>query len=377
MSTSTLLNIQQWLDIRAKVLETLEPTGDRSNNNERSYSTTAPKTSKFKSLACPICAAPHFVYKCTQYASASMNEKIQKVRDLKSCYNCLSNSHLKTDCPSNSRCQEPNCGASHHTSLHTQLRKDLRNVNEKNPSTDKKSVSSKSNLQTNDQDAGTSTQFQSSQIQNKPSRHPQFNAAAIGNFPKDLFSVLQIIPVSINNGDKTFDTYALIDPGSTGTYIVDHISSFLSLKTGKEYKLGLQFLSLSRSLSVSATSFDIAPYADNDNKFHVQHAFSTPNINLPPADTTELNDICRKLPQLRHIKFPDINQRIFCVLLGTACVPFTHSLEWIRGAHNRPSGIRTELFSSRNKPTAAKHLLFFASHEPSPQSASIDILEHF
>ena len=372
MSTPTLLDFQQWLDIQAKVLETLEPACDRSNDNERSSSTTAPKTSKIKSLACPICAAPHFVYKCPQYTSASMNEKLQKVKDLKLCYNCLGNSHLKPDCPSKIRCQEPNCGASHHTSLHTQLRKDLRKVNEKNISTYKNSVSSKSDLQKNDHNAGTSTQFQRSQNQ-KSSRQPQFNAAAIDKFPKDLFSVLQIIPVSIINGDKTFDTYALIDPGSTGTYIVDHISSFLSLKTGKKYKLDVQFLSLSRFLSVSATSFDIAPYADNDNKFHVQHAFSTPNINLPRADTTELNDICQNFPQLRHIKFPDINQGKIGVLLGTACVPFTHSLEWIRGAHNCPSGIRTELgwtiagefrHSSRKKSTATKHLLFLLPMKP-------------
>ena len=197
-------------------------TGNTRTNNERSSSTTAPKTSELKSLACPICAAPHFVYKCPQYASASMNEKLQKVQDLKLCYNCLSNSLLKTDCPSKFDAKnEPNCGASHHTSLHTQLRKDLRNVNKKNPSTDKKSVSSKSNLQTNHQDAETSTQFQRSQNQNKPSRQRQFNAAAIAKFPKDLFSVLQLIPVSIINGDETFDTYALIDPGSTRTYIVN------------------------------------------------------------------------------------------------------------------------------------------------------------
>ena len=147
MSTPTLLDFQQWLDIQAKVLETLEPACDRSNDKERSSSTAAAKTSKFKSLACPICAAPHFVYKCPQYASASMNEKLQMVKDLKLCYNCLSNSHLKLDCPSKIRCQEPNCGASHHTSLHTQLRKDLRNVSEKNHSTYKKSVSSKSDPQ--------------------------------------------------------------------------------------------------------------------------------------------------------------------------------------------------------------------------------------
>ena len=314
-----------------------------------------------------------------------MNEKLQNVKDLMLCYNCLSNSHLKPDCPSKIRCQEPNCGASHHTSLHTHLRKDLRNVNEKNLSTYKKSVSSKSDLRSNDHDAGPSTQFQRSQNQ-KSSRQPQFIAAAIDKFRKDLFSVLQIIAVSIINGDKTFDTYALIHPGSTGTYIVDHISSFLSLKTGQKYKLDVQFLSLSRSLSVSATSFDIAPYADNDNKFHVQHAFSTPKINLPHADTTELNDICQSFPQLRHIKFPDINQGKIGVLLGTACVLFTHSLEWIRGAHNCPSGIRTELgwniagefrHSSRKKYIATKHLLFFASHETSSQSASTDNLEHY
>ena len=170
----------------SETIETLEPTCERSNHNERSSKTTAPKTFKFKSPACPTCAEPHFVYKCPQYASASMKVKLQKVKDLVLCYNCLGNSHLKTDCPSKIRCQEPNWGASHHTSLHTQLRKGL-TVNKKNPSADKKSISSKSNLQTNDQDTGASTQFQRFQNQNKSSRQPQFNAAAIDKFPKDFF----------------------------------------------------------------------------------------------------------------------------------------------------------------------------------------------
>ena len=109
MSTPTLLNFQQLLNIQAKVLETLEPLCNRSNDNEHSSSTAAPKTLKLKSLACPICAALQFVYKCPQYASASMNEKLQKVKDLKLCYTCLSNFHLKPDCPSKFRLQEPHC----------------------------------------------------------------------------------------------------------------------------------------------------------------------------------------------------------------------------------------------------------------------------
>ena len=176
-----------------------------------------------------------------------------------------------------------------------------------------------------------------------PQEPQQILLTTTDKFQIYLFSVLQFFPVPIINGDKMLDTYALVCRGSTGTYIVDHISSFLTLKTGREYKLDVQFLSLSRSLSVSATSFCIAPRADKDSKFHVQHAFSILNTNLPPADTNELNAICQQFPQLRHIKFPDINQGKIGVLLGTACVPFTHSLEWIRGAHNRPSGFRTEL----------------------------------
>ena len=86
-----------------------------------------------------------------------------------------------------------------------------------------------------------------------------------------------------------FIKYDLIDPGSTGTYIVDwYVLAFPQLENCQRIKLDVQFLSLSRFLSVSATSFDIAPFADNDNKFCVQHAFSTPYINIPPADTTEL-----------------------------------------------------------------------------------------
>ena len=131
-----------------------------------------------------------------------------------------------------------------------------------------KSGSSKSNLQFNDQDTGSSTQFQRSQNQSKSSRQPPFNAAAIDIFLKDFFSVLQFIPVSTIIGDKTFSK--------------DYKSGL------EEYKVDVQLLSLSRSLSASATSFDIALYADNGNKFHVQNAFTTPNITLSTAYTTEL-----------------------------------------------------------------------------------------
>ena len=59
MSTPILLDFQQWLDVQAEVLETIDPTCDRSNDNERSSSTTAQKDTKSQipCLSC-LCCAP-------------------------------------------------------------------------------------------------------------------------------------------------------------------------------------------------------------------------------------------------------------------------------------------------------------------------------
>ena len=205
-------------------------------------------------------------------------------------------------------------------------------------------------------------------------------------FPKDLFSVLQVVPVSVINDDKVFDTYAAIDPGRTGTYILDHITKTFNLKTSETFDLDVQFLS--SSLPVSSTHSLLAPYADHETTFPVRNVFSTPSINLPPpADTKELNEICQQCPQLPHIKFPDIDNGKIGILVGTACVQFTHALEWIRGAPNCPAGVRTELgwtiageFTQpkKKKLTSRCHQVLFASHSPSPEiQPSTDVLENY
>ena len=107
--------------------------------------------------------------------------------------------------------------------------------------------------------------------------------------------------------------------------------------------MNVQFLSASKTLPVSRAIFTIAPYADNEKKIWVQNSFCTNHINLPPADTDELNTVCQSSDHLRHKKFPNINNGHIGVLLGTACIAFTHALQWIRFTAKNPSEIRTEL----------------------------------
>ena len=249
----------------------------------------------------------------------------------------------------------PGCSALHHTSLHpvdkTAPRSSptVRSADTCKLSSNPGRSSDTSQPSTHAQKLQPSKHLQNSRCSQQPNRtkSPHFNTTAMNNdnskLPTDLLSVLQAIPVSIMNGKQIVDTYALIDPGSTGTYIVETIAKSIDLKTDRKFNMNVQFLSASKSLPVSLTNFTIAPYADNEKPFSVQNAFCTDQINVPQADTDKLNTICESSPHLRHIKFPDINNGHIGVLLGTACISFIYALEGIRGSANYPSGIRTEL----------------------------------
>ena len=137
--------------------------------------------------------------------------------------------------------------------------------------------------------------------------------------------------MSLLNGDKVSDTYALIDPGSTATYVLDSISHSLDLETGHQFDLDDQFMNLSRSFSIRPTAFKIAPNADNETLLEIKNAYTTTCLIVPPANFSDLNGICQSNSMLRHITFPfhDINKKRIGALLGTSCVQFTHALEWI------------------------------------------------
>ena len=401
----TLLHFQHWLGIQAEVIEKLEPflttdTAHQPDSTERDVHRSKPSTSTpKKQRSCPLCNQSHFIAACPHYLEASTSDKLALVRKHQLCFNCLSCTHQKNDCPSRNHCFVPGCSAMHHTSLHpvdkTAPRSSptVHSADTSKPPSNRNSDTSQLSTHTPKLQPSNNLQNSRRSQQSNPTKSPHFNATAMNDdnskLPTDLLSVLQVIPVSIMNGKQIVDTYALIDPGSTGTYIVENIAKSIDLKTDRKFNMNVQFLSASKSLPVSLTNFTIAPYADNEKTFSVQNAFCTDHINLPPADTDELNTICQSSPHLRHIKFPDINNGHIGVLLGTACIAFTYALEWIRGSTNHPSGIRTELgwtiagefhVPRKKKSRQINSLIFYANANLSPEqslSTSPDFLQQF
>ena len=270
------------------------------------------------------------------------------------CFNCLGQSHLKKDCPWSKHCFKPNCGALHHTSLHTSDSKN-RHPNVKKTCSDKP------------QRGPASTQAP----ENCPKR---FNSCP-SNSPikfsqQQLPTSVQLLTVQFYckcwPRKRTVSENAF-SPSSHSCVSGQWRQSFWHLCFDRPWKHRNIRPQKHRPLSgfrnwtpiwfrcsvhepVSflfrpSHSIQNSPYADNETQFEIKNAYTTTCLNIPPAKISNLNGICQSNSMLRHIKFPDIDKGRIGVLLGTSCVQFTHALEWIRGSPNWPAGLR-----NRNPP---------------------------
>lgn len=89
---------------------------ETSNTNIGNTSKSINEASK---QTCPVCQkGPHYVHKCRQWWSASIEERWQMAKELKLCYRCLDFSHYGRECPRVRKCDVDGCSKTHHRSLH-------------------------------------------------------------------------------------------------------------------------------------------------------------------------------------------------------------------------------------------------------------------
>ena len=171
-----------------------------------------------------------------------------------------------------------------------------------------------------------------------------FTVNQISSTPKDWFEQLQLLPVSFIKEDKVFDTYALIDPGSQFTFLLDAVSDYLELPREYQSSTTVQYLSVDYEMPLSKIkqAITVCPFNHFDEKFQISRAYSTPTLNVIAANVTELNYVCDAFNELRHIYFQDIAEGKIGALLVVNAFAFTHPNEVIQGTEIRPFVVKTK-----------------------------------
>ena len=178
-----------------------------------------------------------------------------------------------------------------------------------------------------------------------PSNNQSFCVNKKPSPQRDWLEQLQLMPVSFVNGNKAFDTYALIDHGSQFTFLLDTRKNFLALPCEAQTSTTIQYVNTQNKMPFSKITAPviIPPYKSLRQSFEISRACSTPPMNVTPANVFELNQICDTFKNLRHIHFPQVAGGKMGALLGVNNSAYTHPIQVIPGNVNQPFGVKTKL----------------------------------
>ena len=271
------------------------------------------------------------------------------------CTNCLSNNHLRQNFSSQKNCQS--CNGRHPSTLHDPSKQVKRPPAAfsteyapfsptQHPSNEVPPSQNKQQRCRYGQSFGK-TKEPNTQRSNfdSPSNNQSFCVNKKPSPPRDWLEQLQLMPVSFVNGNKAFDTYALIDHGSQLTFLLDNITNFLALPCEPQTSTTLQYVNTQNEMPLSKITAPIiiSPYKSLRQSFEISRAYSTPAMDVTPANIFELNQLCDTFNNLRHIHFPQVACGKIGALLGVNTFAHTHPIEVIPGNINQPFGVKTNL----------------------------------
>ena len=192
---------------------------------------------------CVACKGSHSLTQCGQFKAMRPYQRLQLVRRNHLCFGCLSKTHMIATCDKSRTCNVDGCNSKHNALLH---------VNQ---------VRSYTQYNVNSNEGGRSPNVVTGSV----------NSCMTGNRV-----YLPMVTVLVNGREPAV---ALLDTGSTNTFITERLASKLSLQ-GKSVPCRLSTLGSKLNLMTEHVTFDVSPLND-DVTFNVRNVCVIPDI---PAD---------------------------------------------------------------------------------------------
>ena len=192
---------------------------------------------------CVACKGSHSLTQCGQFKAMRPYQRLQLVRRNHLCFGCLSKTHMIATCDKSRTCNVDGCNSKHNALLH---------VNQVRSYT-------QYNVNSNEGD-----------------RSPNVVTGSVNSCMTGNRVYLPLVTVLVNGREPAV---ALLDTGSTNTFITERLASKLSLQ-GKSVPCRLSTLGSKLNLMTEHVTFDVSPLND-DVTFNVRNVCVIPDI---PAD---------------------------------------------------------------------------------------------
>ena len=213
------------------------PISDKTKssfNKERSKNTSfaaATKTCSPSKSSCPLKDGEHKVWQCSAFKKLKIPERHEVVKKANLCFSCLSSGHRKEQCKFNKTCGKDGCTKRHNRLLHSE-------------------------------DSKTSEK----QVPKKAEAEVGSDAVLTAN---SCSGSLQIAPLRLSHGNKSCDTLAICDTGSTLSFVDKELRNELCV-TGTASTLNIAGINGTKEMTTAKVKLQVStPDLTESVIFHV------------------------------------------------------------------------------------------------------------
>ena len=223
---------------------------------------------------------------CLEFPKLALDQRRSIVMKQRACFNCLTNGHRAYACPSPAQCHAEDCRRRHHPLLHAWM-----------TSSESASINS-----THNHDHDETLPY----AQNIAVAERQSAEAFLG-----------IIPVTLVGPKGTkVDTCALLDNGSTRSFIDDDLASSLELN-GRSLKYTVNTLT-AVSLQRQGREVDVrVTTCENAEGVVLKNVWTSSNLHLPCSSAAQLEDIAHH-KHLRGVPVVDVRRKRVQLIIGAS-----------------------------------------------------------
>ena len=280
---------------------------------------------------CPCCGEPHYITQCTEFKAMKVGERRNLVMRRGLCMNCFAKGHLCRNCPQQFTCSIDGCGLKHSKFLH---------INRQQTDVTPTSTSTFDSRQQQQQ----IPQQQQQQIQQQQQPHKQSHF--VGSTSR---LAMPIVPARVYNKESGMykDTYALLDPGSTGTYCAESLKNELNVPGVKQSMELTTLTAVKMPVSTTVVRLDVAN-KNHGPTFEVE-AVVRPNLNIDAANMAMKLDL-GKWPHLWDLDIPEFCSGPVELLIGQDSSALFAPEDIRRGRIGEPFALQTPLGWAINGP---------------------------